>query len=78
MASSKAWEKLPDDLKEIVTVSINETTLLYWLKVRLETQRVFKKLKEYGMEFIEWSPEDLAILEKTRLEVMDRIRGLLT
>jgi TRAP-type mannitol/chloroaromatic compound transport system substrate-binding protein len=70
IASSKAWEKLPDDLKEIVTVSINETTLLYWLRVRLETQRVFKKLKEHGMEFIEWSLEDLAILEKTRLEVM--------
>jgi TRAP-type mannitol/chloroaromatic compound transport system substrate-binding protein len=72
IASSKAWKKLPDDLKEIVTASINETTLLYWLKVRLETQRVFKKLKEQGMEFIEWSPEDLATLEKKRLEVMQQ------
>jgi len=71
LASSKAWNKLPDDLKEIVKVAINETTLLYWLKVRLETQRVFKKLKEHGMVFIEWSLEDLATLEKKRLEVME-------
>ena len=70
IAGSKAWNKLPDDLKEIVKTAINETTFLYWLKVRLETQRTFKKLKDHGMEFIEWSPEDLATREAKRLEVM--------
>jgi TRAP-type mannitol/chloroaromatic compound transport system substrate-binding protein len=72
LASSKAWNKLPDDLKEIVKVAINETTLLYWLKVRLETQRVFKKLKEHGMVFIEWSAKDLSILEEKRLEAIEK------
>jgi len=72
IANSKAWEKLPDDLKEIVEAAINETTLLYWLKVRLETQRVLKKLKAHGMEFIQWSKEDLTKLEEKRLEVMKK------
>jgi TRAP-type mannitol/chloroaromatic compound transport system substrate-binding protein len=72
LVSSKAWNKLPDDLKEIVKVAINETTLLYWLKVRLETQRVFKKLKEHGMVFIEWSAKDLSILEEKRLEAIEK------
>ena len=72
IAGSKAWEKLPDDLKKIVTAAINETTLLYWLKVRLETQRVLKKLKAHGMEFIQWSKEDLSKLEEKRLEVMKK------
>ncbi len=72
IANSKAWQKLPDDLKKIVEAAINETTLLYWLKVRLETQRVMKKLKAHGMVFIEWSAEDLSKLEEKRLEVMGK------
>jgi TRAP-type mannitol/chloroaromatic compound transport system substrate-binding protein len=69
IANSEAWQKLPDDLKEIVKAAINEITLLYWLKVRIDTRQVYKKLKAHGMEFIEWSKEDLSKLEEKRLEI---------
>ena len=70
LVNKKAWEELPTDLQNIVVAAINETTLMYWLKVRLETQIVLKKLEDAGMTFITWSPEDMATLEKTRVQVM--------
>jgi len=71
IVSKKSWEELPDDLKTIVDVAIKEVTLEYWLKVRLETQKVLKKMKDANIEFIEWSPGDIAEFEKVRLEVME-------
>lgn len=72
LVNDKAWQELPDDLKKIVDVAINETTLLYWLKVRVETEVVLEKLKKHGMTFIYWSPEDMATLEKARYTIMEK------
>lgn len=72
LVNDKAWQELPDDLKKIVDVAINETTLLYWLKVRVETEVVLEKLKKHGMTFIYWSPEDMTKLEKARYQIMEK------
>lgn len=70
LVNKKAWEELPDDLKLIVDTVIKETTLRYWLKVRLETQRVIKILEDKGMKFIHWTKQDMDTLEKARVQAM--------
>lgn len=70
IVSKEAWNKLPDDLKIIVEVAIKEVTLEYWLKVRLETQKVFKKMETANIEFTQWPDKDIATFEKARLDVM--------
>jgi TRAP-type mannitol/chloroaromatic compound transport system substrate-binding protein len=72
LVNAKAWQELPDDLKLIVDVAIKETTLLYWAKVRVETEVVLDKLKKHGMNFITWAPEDMAKLEKARYQTMQK------
>jgi len=73
LVNAKAWQELPEDLKKIVEAAINETTLLYWLKVRVETEVVLEKLRtKHGMTFITWSAEDMAKLEKARYQIMEK------
>jgi len=70
--NAKAWEALPDDLKKIVEVALNETTLLYWLKNIAETEVVMEKLRKHGMTFIQWPPEEMAKLEAARVAAMEK------
>jgi TRAP-type mannitol/chloroaromatic compound transport system substrate-binding protein len=72
LVNQKAWNDLPDDLKKIVEVSVNETSLLYWLRIRQETVRVMEKLSKAGVQFVWWSDEDMAKLRKVRVEVMQK------
>jgi len=72
LVNAKAWQELPDDLKLVVDVAIKETTLMYWAKVRVETEVVLDKLKKRGMTFITWTPEDMAKLEKARYQTMQK------
>ncbi len=71
-ANRKAWDALPKDLKEIVTVALNETSYLYFLKARMETEIVNEKLRKHGMQFITWTEKDMDILEKARITAMDK------
>lgn len=72
LVNQKAWNELPKDLKSIVTVALNETSLMYWLKVRLETERIKKKLRASGVEFTQWSDADMAKFRQTRIDVMKK------
>lgn len=68
----KAWQELPDHLKTIVDVALKETAWLYFLKVRLETQLTFEKLRKHGMTFITWSKEDMDKLEAARIAALEK------
>lgn len=70
--NAKAWQALPDDLKKIVEVALNETTLMYWLKNIVETEAVMEKLRKHGMVFIQWPPEEMAKLEAARVAAMEK------
>jgi TRAP-type mannitol/chloroaromatic compound transport system substrate-binding protein len=68
----KAWEKLPDDLKEIVKVAMHETILLYNYKAMMETKIAMKKLQDGGQVFITWPKEDMAKVEAARVLAMEK------
>jgi TRAP-type mannitol/chloroaromatic compound transport system substrate-binding protein len=72
IASMKAWEKLPDDLKEIVKVSMNECNLLYNYSHELKTRTLMEKLQNDGMIFIQWSDEDMAKLNPVRVKAWEK------
>jgi TRAP-type mannitol/chloroaromatic compound transport system substrate-binding protein len=67
-----AWKKLPDDLKKIVEVAQQESTYLFWLQLRLETEKLMQVLQKKGITFITWSPEDMAKVEGARYQMMQK------
>jgi TRAP-type mannitol/chloroaromatic compound transport system substrate-binding protein len=71
-ANMDAWKKLPDDLKKIVEVAQQESTYLFWLQLRLETEKLMQVLEKKGITFITWSPEDVAKLETARYQMMEK------
>lgn len=68
----QAWKALPDDLKVIVESAMGEVSYKYWAKSIQEEQRVMDELKKKGVQFIQWSKEDMRKLELARLEVMKK------
>jgi TRAP-type mannitol/chloroaromatic compound transport system substrate-binding protein len=66
----KAWNALPPDLKAIVEAAMAEVSYNSWLKSIQEEQKVMAELKGKGVEFVQWSPEDMRKLEIARLKVM--------
>lgn len=71
-ANRKAWNSLPDDLKKIFIVALNETSFLYYSKVKLETELVNEKLRKHGMTFITWSEKDMEVVEKARIAALEK------
>jgi TRAP-type mannitol/chloroaromatic compound transport system substrate-binding protein len=67
-----SWKKLPDDLKKIVEVSLQESTYLFWLKLRLETEKLMQVLEKKGITFITWPAEDQRKMEEARFKCMEK------
>jgi len=70
VANLDAWNNLPDDLKEIVEVALNETSYKYWMKEKAAERRVLQELEKKGMKIIYWSDEDMRKLEEARMQVV--------
>jgi len=65
-----SWNELPDHLKDVVDAALAEVGFSYWMKVKAEEAEIFQKLKDHGIEIIEWSPEDMRKLEEARMQVV--------
>ena len=57
--SQKAWDALPDDLKEIVETAVTDWSSYQWEKSYVADAEVLEKYKEAGDEHITWSEEDM-------------------
>jgi TRAP-type mannitol/chloroaromatic compound transport system substrate-binding protein len=65
-----AWNALPDHLKNIVNAALQEVGFSYWMKVKSEETVTFQKLRDAGIEIIEWSDADMRTLEEARMKVV--------
>ena len=69
LANQKSWEKLPDDVRQILndaTHEIESTTVAYYRAIH---DNELKKAQELGVEVIEFSPEDAKWFVDTAYEV---------
>lgn len=57
--NATVWKALPDDLKAIVVGAIDGSHVVGVLKAEVEEAQIWKFLEDYGIEFIEWSDEDV-------------------
>ena len=57
--NQKAWNALPDDLKEIVTTAVAEWSVYQWENMYLADAEALKKFKKAGDVHVTWSEEDM-------------------
>lgn len=70
VANLDAWNKLPEDIKQIVESALHEVGFKYWMKEKAAESRVLKELEKKGIEIIYWSNEDMRKLEEARMQVV--------
>jgi TRAP-type C4-dicarboxylate transport system substrate-binding protein len=73
--SKKAWDALPDDLKEIVTQAADEFNKDYADVCEQQEKEMFEKsFKEWGTTYIEWGQKDIdRITNEFSLPYLDKI-----
>lgn len=60
IVSLDEWNALPDDLKAIMEVAVKELSIRKAQRFEKLDHYYLKKMKEHGVEVIEWSPEEIA------------------
>lgn len=66
----EAWNGLSDHLKNVVNSALAEVGFSYWMKVKAEEAVTFQKLRDAGIEIIEWTPDDMRKLDEARMQVV--------
>lgn len=66
----EAWNSLSDHLKNVVNSALAEVGFSYWMKVKAEEAVTMQKLRDAGVEIIEWSAADMRKLDEARLQVV--------
>ena len=73
-ASKKAWDALPDDLKEIVTEAAKQFDADYARVCEEQEHLMFEQFEEWGTTYIEWGKEDIdRIVNEFSLPYLDKI-----
>jgi TRAP-type C4-dicarboxylate transport system substrate-binding protein len=74
-ASKKAWDALPDDLKEIVTEAAKQFDKDYARVCDEQEKEMFEKsFKEWGTTYIEWGQKDIdRITNEFSIPYLDKI-----
>jgi len=74
-ASKKAWDKLPEDLQEIVETAAHAFNADYMDAVTIQEQEMFNKsFEEWGTTYIEFSDEDVKrIINEFSLPYLDKV-----
>lgn len=65
------WNKLPDDIKQILKTATREWGWDSFERIAIDDVRAMKEMKEQGVEAIEWSEEDLAKMRAVARDVWD-------
>jgi TRAP-type mannitol/chloroaromatic compound transport system substrate-binding protein len=65
------WNKLPEDIKQILTTSVKELSWEMAEKEAVEDVKAIKAMKEAGCTAIAWSDEDITKARKIAMEVWD-------
>jgi len=67
----KEWNKLPDDIKQILKTACREWCWDSIERIAIDDVRALKEMKEKGITAFAWSEEDLAKLRAVAREVWD-------
>ncbi|MCJ7500023.1 TRAP transporter substrate-binding protein DctP [bacterium] len=74
LVNQKAFDKLPKDLQEILTTTLEEQ---FWLRtnqyIYLENKTLSKVVKEQGVELITLPPEEYAKMQTAALKIWDEV-----
>ncbi|MCG2776588.1 MAG: TRAP transporter substrate-binding protein DctP [Desulfobacterales bacterium] len=74
LINQKAFDKLPKDLQEILTTTLEEQ---FWLRtneyIYLENKSLSKVVKEQGVELITLPPEEYAKMQTAALKIWDEV-----
>ena len=69
----KAWNALPDDLKELIEVVGRQSYWWSWARVEAANVEAMKKINEAGIIITKYSEEDLATLRKYVYEYVEKL-----
>ncbi|MCF8108175.1 MAG: TRAP transporter substrate-binding protein [Desulfohalobiaceae bacterium] len=65
------WNKLPDDIKEILTTATREWSWDSYERIAIDDIKVVPELKDMGVEIIQWSEEDLDRVREVSRDIWD-------
>jgi TRAP-type mannitol/chloroaromatic compound transport system substrate-binding protein len=60
VVNQKAWDKLPDDIKQIIRLAWDKFTLESMITTNLLDLKVIPEIQKMGVTIVKWNAEDLA------------------